>query len=173
MTCTILPIGVPGSITATLDNSCLSVHRLSSYYAKYYTFEIPAHVADLPGGTVNVQMTHTAPTLDSYLYLLNGAATTSPVLAQDDDAGGNLDSYLNRNLPPGFYTLECTCYSANTGGTFTITTVGTIPDPPPPPPDPTLKADSDDMFQEERISNGRVTPAMVGRVQCNLATGEN
>lgn len=163
MTCILTPVLVPDVVSGTIDNSCSSVNRAGKY-AKFYVFEIPEYVAELPGGVVEVNI-NLDTVADGYMFLLNGGEMSSPVLEADDDGGAGTDSWIGRDLPFGLYTIECTTYYSSTTTAFTLSITGTIPDPPEPPPPEMLVADHDDMFQEERIKTGRLTNRMLARVQ--------
>ncbi|PTL80356.1 hypothetical protein DAT35_30135 [Vitiosangium sp. GDMCC 1.1324] len=73
-------------------------------------------IVDYTGPASTVTFNLTAP-LDTYLYLTDANGN---VLAQDDDAGGNLTSRLSYFLSPGTYKLVAATYSPGLSGEFTL-----------------------------------------------------
>jgi hypothetical protein len=115
--CAIVPIAMgqilSGALTAT---SCLGQFRQGTYYASRYRFSGVAGQ--------RVQMTLTSPTLDTYLYLIG---PDGQVLAEDDDAAGDLNSRIPSSgdyfgLPvTGDYILEATTFEQRATGAITLT----------------------------------------------------
>ena len=61
-----------------------------------------------------------ASSVDTYLYLISGAAKSGTVLERDDDDGGGLNSRIERELEAGIYLVEATTYWARRTGSFTL-----------------------------------------------------
>ena len=110
----------PGqTITGMLAvTDCRSSQRPLSF-ADRFTF------AGTAGQQVAITMSSTA--IDTYLYLLRGNASSSTVLAFNDDSGTTLNSRIPATS--GFltlpatetYTLEATSFATNATGTYTVT----------------------------------------------------
>jgi peptidyl-Asp metalloendopeptidase len=118
--CPTSPIAIGGSASGTLGAAagCFSAFRSAGTFAARFAF------AGTAGQTVRVELT--SPTLDTYLYLIG---TDGSVLAEDDDAGGNLNSTVPSSggvvtLPTtGTYTIEATTFDAGQAGAFTVRVV--------------------------------------------------
>ena len=81
-------------------------------YARYYSFTLAAESG------VTIDLTSS---VDTYLYLREGSATTGTALHDNDDVvSGNTDSQIVATLSAGTYTLEATTYSEATTGNFTL-----------------------------------------------------
>ena len=109
-------------------------------YAQYYTFTLDQQSAL----TIDLQST-----VDPFLYLRRGTATSGTILHENDDVdrpGGNLNSQISQTLAAGTYTIEAATYDADETGAFTLTISGlsgatTDPDPDPgSDPDPETDA---------------------------------
>ena len=134
-----------GAITGTWSSECDSESRNGSY-ASYYTFTL-AESADV---TITAEST-----VDTYLYLREGAGRDGSVLHENDDHADesdctaelerNTDSCILESLDAGSYTIEVTTYDNGVTGAFTLTigglhsTVTPTPTPTPSPtPEPTI-----------------------------------
>ncbi len=117
-----LTVGVTVSGTLSAANPCRSTFRPPGTFAARYTF----------AGTIGqtVQIVLEAPSLDTYLYLLD---PTGNILAEDDDAAGNLNSAIPNStglltLPAtGTYTIEATTFPSAAEGTFTLKLLNSAP----------------------------------------------
>ena len=117
-----LTVGVTASGTLSAANPCRSTFRPPNTFAARYTFS----------GTVgqSVQIVLESPTLDPYLYLLD---PTGNILAEDDDAAGNLNSAIPNAtgllaLPTtGTYTIEATTFPSAAEGAFTLKLLNSAP----------------------------------------------
>ena len=89
-------------------------------YAKFYTFTL--------GVTSSVTI-NLSSSIDTFLYLLEGAGTSKPVLHENDDIvlGRILHSRIEAVLAPGTYTIEATTFSAlqGNGREFTLSVEAT------------------------------------------------
>ncbi len=84
-------------------------------YARYYTFTLSENAE------VNIDLTSS---VDTYLYLRSGSATSGTALHQNDDIGGaNRNSRIVATLSARTWTIEATTYSEDTTGSFTISVV--------------------------------------------------
>ena len=106
--------GVPGQWTG----DCASTNQPGSY-ARYYTFTLDA-ASDV---TITLESS-----VDTFLYLLEGAGTGGTVVARNDDVEtGNTNSEVSKFLSAGTYTIEATTYREGITGEFTLTvTVVTV-----------------------------------------------
>ena len=106
--------GVPGQWTG----DCASTNQPGSY-ARYYTFTLDA------ASEVTITLESS---VDTFLYLLEGAGTGGTVVAENDDVGtGNTNSQVREFLAAGTYTIEATTYKEGVTGEFTLTvTVVTV-----------------------------------------------
>ena len=87
-------------------------------YARYYGFTLSA------GAEVTIDLTSS---VDTYLFLRSGSATSGAALHSNDDiVGGNTNSRIVATLSAGSYTIEATTYSPNTTGSFTLSVSGGI-----------------------------------------------
>ncbi len=102
---------VTTSGTWTTAAECASTHR-TGRYARFYRVTL----------SQSAQVTITLESArDTYLYLLEGSTTTSPVVDSNDDvAFGNRNSRVIKTLPAGTYTVEATTYGTGQTGNFTI-----------------------------------------------------
>ena len=106
--------GVPGQWTG----DCASTNQPGSY-ARYYTFTLDA-ASDV---TITLESS-----VDTFLYLLEGAGAGGTVVARNDDVEtGNTNSEVRKFLSAGTYTIEATTYREGITGEFTLTvTVVTV-----------------------------------------------
>ena len=82
-------------------------------YARYYSFTLAAE------GEVTIDLA--SDTVDTYLYLREGTATSGTSLHSNDDIeSGNTDSQISETLVNGTYTIEATSYNEATTGDFTL-----------------------------------------------------
>ena len=124
------------TIQGSWSNDCPSQSRSGSY-ARYYTFSI-AESSDV---TIRIESS-----VDTYLYLREGAGRDGSVLHENDDiVSGNTNSEIQETLSAGTYTIEATTYDAGATGDFTLTVSGlpaaVEPSPTPEPtatPEPTV-----------------------------------
>ena len=126
-----------GMISGGWNSDCPSESRSGSY-ASYYTFTL----------TETAEVTTTLESsVDTFLYLREGAGRDGNVLHENDDiVSGNTNSRIQKTLSAGTYTIEATTYEAGTTGDFNLTvsvlpaTIGPQPTPTPAPtptPEPT------------------------------------
>ena len=87
-----------------------SVNRSDSY-AKFYAFSLEQRAR------VRIEL---ASSVDTYLYLISGAAKSGTVLERDDDDGSGLNSRIERELEAGIYLVEATTYWPRRTGNFTV-----------------------------------------------------
>ena len=81
-------------------------------YARYYSFTLADEVE------VTIDLTST---VDTYLYLRSGDATSGDTLHSNDDVeSGNTNSRIAETLAAGAYTIEATTYAEDTRGGFTL-----------------------------------------------------
>ena len=106
--------GVPGQWAG----DCASTNQPGSY-ARYYTFTLDA------ASEVTITLESS---VDTFLYLLEGAGTGGTVVAENDDVEtGNTNSQVREFLAAGTYTIEATTYKEGVTGEFTLTvTVVTV-----------------------------------------------
>ena len=124
------------TIQGSWSDDCPSESRSGSY-ASYYTFSI-AESSDV---TIRIESS-----VDTYLYLHEGAGRDGSVLHENDDiVSGNTNSEIQETLSAGTYTIEATTYDAGATGDFTLTVSGlpaaVEPSPTPEPtatPEPTV-----------------------------------
>lgn len=109
------------SVSGSWTNDCLSVHRKSEFFARYYSF-----VLDSP---TRLQFNLESET-DTYLFLLPGDGPSEEVLAEkkflaenDDLEPGNRNSRLSKFLDRGTYTLEATTYRPRKTGSFNLSMI--------------------------------------------------
>ena len=125
-----------GAVSGSWDSDCASESRDGSY-AGYYTFTL--------GESAEVTITLES-SVDTYLYLREGAGRDGSVLHENDDiVSGNSNSEIQETLSAGTYTIEATTYDAGATGDFTLTVSGlpaaVEPSPTPEPtatPEPTV-----------------------------------
>ena len=104
-------VTVDESISANWASDCTSGQRAGSY-AQYYTFTLDQE-AEL---TIDL-----ASTVDTYLYLREGSATSGTALHENDDIdSGNTDSQIVATLAAGAYTVEATTYDPAETGNYTL-----------------------------------------------------
>ena len=112
-------------------SECLSENRDgdgTGAYARYYTFTL-AEQSDL---TITLEST-----VDTYLYLLEGAGRDGEQIVENDDIDRDGDNYNSRiagAFALGDYTIEATTYEAEVSGTFTLTVEGLGDSAIPPAP---------------------------------------
>lgn len=111
--CTPAALTLPASgISGTWAGDCQS-EVSSRGYARYYTFNLSAETE------VTINLTSS---VDTYLYLRSGSATSGIALHQNDDIeSGNTNSRIVATLSAGTWTIEATTYSEDTTGDFTLT----------------------------------------------------
>ena len=130
---------VDGIVSGSWSGECVSGSRSGSY-ASYFTFML----AENSEVTITLESS-----VDTYLYLRQGAGRDGNVLYENDDilVGSDTNSSLPVTLQPGDYTIEATTYNAGATGQFTLaisglTAVVTPTPEPTPEPTPTPSADS-------------------------------
>ena len=85
-------------------------------YARYYSFTLTEETE------VTIDLTSS---VDTYLYLREGSATSGTALHDNDDIeSGNTDSRIVATLSAGTYTIEATTYSEDTAGSFALSARG-------------------------------------------------
>ena len=106
--------GVPGQWTS----NCASTNQHGSY-ARFYSFTLDT------GSEVTITLESS---VDTFLYLLEGAGTGGTVVARNDDIEtGNTNWQVREFLSAGTYTIEATTYKEGVTGEFTLTvTVVTV-----------------------------------------------
>jgi pimeloyl-ACP methyl ester carboxylesterase len=107
----ISPLALNATTGGAWTDDCASVHR-SGRYARFYTFSLSSFQ--------EIQIDLSSPSVDSFLYLLQGSGTTGPVLFSDDDSGGSNNSRIRATLAPGAYTVEATTFAAGRTGSFAL-----------------------------------------------------
>ena len=130
-------VSADGALSGNWDSDCPSESRAGSY-ASYYTFTIAEYA--------EITITLESSSVDTYLYLREGAGRDGSVLHENDDiVSGNTNSEIQETLSAGTYTIEATTYDAGTTGQFTLTVSGlpaavepTSTPEPTPEPSPTL-----------------------------------
>ena len=128
--------------SGTFDRSwvteCVSLHPdRSGSYARFFTFEL----SDAASVTVTLEST-----IDTFLYLREGAGKDGTIVDEDDDDDGgafslsrSTDSGISADLAAGSFTIEATTYSAGQSGDFTLTVQGLAPQSTTvPAPSPTV-----------------------------------
>jgi hypothetical protein len=103
-------IALDTDVTASWETSCDSEHR-SNRYAKYFTFTLET------SREVSIDLESS---VDTYLFLLEGADQTGTVLEEDDDGGKGANSKIVRSLQAGTYTVEATTFEIETTGVFDV-----------------------------------------------------
>ena len=130
------PISADGDYSGSWTSDCLSENipteptnpPSGTRYARYYAFTL-SEDAD-----ITIDLTSAT---DTYMYLMEGAATNGNVLHENDDvASGNTNSRISETLSTGDYTIEATTFELTTTGDFTLTVSG-LPDAPTPTATPT------------------------------------
>ena len=86
-------------------------------YARYYSFTLDQQ-SDV---TIDLQST-----VDPFLYLRRGAATSGAILHENDDIerGVNLNSQISQTLAAATYTIEAATFDDDETGAFTLTISG-------------------------------------------------
>ncbi|MCY4654529.1 MAG: PPC domain-containing protein, partial [Dehalococcoidia bacterium] len=114
--CEPAPLTLPASgISGTWADDCESSVS-GRGYARYYSFTLAAETE------VTIDLTSS---VDTYLFLRSGSATSGTALHQNDDIGGtNRNSQIVATLSAGAYTIEATTYSPSTTGSFTLSVAG-------------------------------------------------
>ena len=101
-----------GSISGQWTGDCASTNQAGSY-ARYYTFTLPT------ASEVTITLESS---VDTFLYLLEGAGTVGAVVAENNDVEtGNTNSQITEFLAAGTYTIEATTYKEAVTGEFTLT----------------------------------------------------
>ena len=104
-----------GAISGQWTGDCASTNQAGSY-ARYYIFTL-ASDSDM---TITLESS-----VDTFLYLLEGAGTGGTVIAKNDDvATGNTNSQIREFLSAGTYTIEATTHKEAITGEFTLTVTG-------------------------------------------------
>ena len=82
-------------------------------YARYYSFSLSVEMA------VTIDLTSS---VDTYLYLRQGDATSGATLHENDNHQGSTSaSQIQETLAAGTYTVEATASSVGVTGSFTLT----------------------------------------------------
>ena len=111
-----------GSISGQWTGDCTSTHQAGSY-ARYYTFTLTA------ASEVTITLESS---VDTFLYLLEGAGTVGTVVAENDDIeSGNTNSQITEFLAAGTYTIEATTYKEAITGEFALTVTSITVTPVP------------------------------------------
>lgn len=97
-------------VTDSWETDCDSEHR-PNRYAKYFTFTLET------SREVSIDLESS---VDTYLFLLEGADQTGTVLEEDDDSGKGANSKIVRFLRAGTYTVEATTFVIETTGDFDV-----------------------------------------------------
>ena len=135
-------VSADGALSGSWDSDCPSESRAGSY-ASYYTFTI-AESAEV---TITFESS-----VDTYLYLREGAGRDGSVLHENDDhdaaeftLASSTDSGISGSLGAGEFTIEATTYDAGTTGEFSLTVSG-LPGAvePQPTPEPTPEPPSEE-----------------------------
>ena len=131
-------ISADGTVNGSWDTDCLSKSRDGSY-ASYYTFAL-SESAEV---TITLEST-----VDTYLYLRQGAGRDGDALHENDDhdaaeftLASSTDSGISGSLDAGDYTIEATTYDAGTTGEFSLSVSGlpaTVETQPTPEPTITI-----------------------------------
>ena len=135
-------VSADGAVSGSWDSDCASESRDGSY-AGYYAFTL-SESAEV---TITLESS-----VDTYLYLREGAGRDGSVLHENDDiVSGNTNSEIQETLSAGTYTIEATTHDAGATGDFTLTVSGlpaaVEPSPTPEPtPAPTPPTDSPGVF---------------------------
>ena len=103
-----------GTATGTWAAGCESSVSARGH-ARYYTLTLEEQ------SPVTIDLTSS---VDTYLYLRSGDATSGDALHEDDDGGDGTNSRITATLSAGSYTIEATTYSAGATGNFTLTVAG-------------------------------------------------
>ena len=111
-----------GSISGQWTGDCASTNQAGSY-ARYYTFTLPT------ASEVTITLESS---VDTFLYLLEGAGTVGTVVARNDDIeSGNTNSQITEFLAAGTYTIEATTYKEAVTGEFALTVTSVTVTPVP------------------------------------------
>ena len=103
-------IALDTDVSDSWDTDCDSEHR-SNRYAKYFTFTLET------SREVSIDLESS---VDTYLFLLEGADQTGTVLEEDDDSGKGANSKIVTFLQAGTYTVEATTFEIETTGDFDV-----------------------------------------------------
>ena len=95
------------------DGSCITVNYYDGEYARYYNLTLE--------GAALVTIELTSPEVDTWLALWTGSGTGDERLVQDDDGGDGTNARVDRELPPGGYTIEATTLRGGVTGPFMLT----------------------------------------------------
>ena len=139
-------LSASGTVTGSWAESCPSVNRPNGeggradrdYYARFYTFTLEEDAM------VTITLT-SASGVDTFLYLMEGAAGDGPIKEENDDIEANSDRNSRieaEDLEAGEYTIEATTYDPEKSGDFTLVVdiQGAASQPPPmPEPDPDVE----------------------------------
>ena len=101
---------------------CASIHRGGSH-ARFYTFTLANRTR---------AWIFLSSTVDTYVYLLNGAGVEGAIVDQDDNSASGSDARLSVTLAAGTYTVEATTADRRATGSFSLEI---SIDAPPSPPD--------------------------------------
>ena len=102
--------GVTGSWASNCESSVSG-----RGYARYYSLTL------VEDGEVTIGLESS---VDTYLYLRRGDATTGAALHENDDVvRGNTDSQIVATLSAGTYTIEATTYSEGAAGSYILRVV--------------------------------------------------
>ena len=137
-----------GTVSGSWSSDCASEGRNGSY-ASYYTFTL-AESAEI---TIT-----TDSSVDTYLYLREGAGRDGTVLHENDDiVSGNTNSQIQETLSAGTYTIEVTTYDSGATGDFTLTVSG-LPAAvqPTPTPEPTITITFGDLNWSSAMLQSRI-----------------
>ena len=111
-----------GSISGQWTGDCASTNQSGSH-ARYYTFTLPT------ASEVTITLESS---VDTFLYLLEGAGTVGAVVAENDDVeSGNTNSQITEFLAAGTYTIEATTYKEAVTGEFALTVTSVTVTPVP------------------------------------------
>ena len=112
----VLTAGPPGgAISGQWTGDCASTNQAGSY-ARYYIFTLAS------GSEMTITLESS---VDTFLYLLEGAGTGGTVIAKNDGvATGHTNSQIREFLSAGTYTIEATTHKEAITGEFTLTVTG-------------------------------------------------
>ena len=135
------------TVNGVWDSGCLSENRPNGeggradgdYYARFYTLTLEE------GAMVSITLT-SASSVDTFLYLMEGAGGDGPIKEENDDIDTNSDRNSRieaEDLEAGEYTIEATTYDPETSGGFTLVVdiegAAAQPQPPMPEPEPDVE----------------------------------
>ena len=141
-------------IQGSWSDGCPSESRSGSY-ASYFTFSL-TESSDV---TIGIESS-----VDTYLYLREGAGRDGSVLYENDDHDAaeftltsSTDSGISESLDAGDYTIEATTYDADTAGDFSLSVSGlpaTVE--PQPTPEPTVTIRFGDLNWSSAMLQNRI-----------------